>query len=85
MPDFTPSNPGAMFSASKLTTVTTSDSTALVGVRGLWVGGAGIINVLAQGDTSPVQLTVPAGTLLPIFASKVYATSTTATLIVALY
>jgi len=85
MPDYTPSNPGAMFSASKLTTVTTSDSTALVGVRGLWVGGAGIINVLAQGDTSPVQLTVPAGTLLPIFASKVYATSTTATLIVALY
>jgi len=85
MPDYTPSNPGAMFSASKLTTVTTSDSTALVGVRGLWVGGAGIINVLAQGDTAPVQLTVPAGTLLPIFASKVYATSTTATLIVALY
>ena len=85
MPDYTPSNPGAMFSASKLTTVTTSDSTALVGVRGLWVGGAGVINVLAQGDTSPVQLTVPAGTLLPIFASKVYATSTTATLIVALY
>lgn len=85
MPDYTPSNPGAMFSASKLTTVTTSDSTALVGVRGLWVGGAGIINVLAQGDTSPVQLTVPAGTLLPIFATKVYATSTTATLIVALY
>lgn len=85
MPDYTPSNPGAMFSASKLTTVTTSDSTALVGVRGLWVGGAGVINVLAQGDTSPVQLTVPAGTLLPIFATKVYATSTTATLIVALY
>lgn len=74
-----------MFSASKLTIVTTSDSTALVGVRGLWVGGAGVINVLAQGDTSPVQLTVPAGTLLPIFATKVYATSTTATLIVALY
>lgn len=85
MADYTPSNPGAMFSASKLTIVTPSDSTALVGVRGLWVGGAGIINVLAQGDTAPVQLTVPAGTLLPIFASKVYATSTTATLIVALY
>ena len=85
MADYTPSNPVALFSASKLTTVTTSDSTALVGVRGLWVGGAGIINVLAQGDTSPVQLTVPAGTLLPIFATKVYATSTTATLIVALY
>ena len=85
MADYTTSNPGAMFSASKLTIVTTSDSTALVGVRGLWVGGAGVINVLAQGDTSPVQLTVPAGTLLPIFATKVYATSTTATLIVALY
>ena len=85
MADFTPSNPGALFSASKLTIVVPSDSTNLIGVRGLWVGGAGVINVLAQNDTSPVQLTVPAGTLLPIFATRVYATSTTATLIVALY
>lgn len=85
MADFTPTNPGALFSASRLTTVTPSDATTLTGVRGLFVGGAGVINVLAQGDTSPVQLTVAAGTLLPIFATKVYATSTTATLIVALY
>ena len=83
--DFTPSNPGALFSASKLATVTPSDSTDLGAVRALYVGGAGVINVLAQGDTSPVQITVPAGTLLPIFASKVYLTSTTATLIVAMY
>lgn len=84
MADYTPSNPGAMFSGSKLSIVVPSDSTNLVGVRGLWVGGAGVINVLAQSDTVPVQLTVPAGTLLPIFAARVYATSTTATLIVAL-
>ena len=83
--DFTPSNPGAMFSASKLTAVTPSDSTDLGAVRALFVGGAGNISVLAQGDTSPVVFTVPAGTILPIFASKVYATGTDATNIVAMY
>lgn len=85
MADVRDSNPSAMFSANKLTSVTPSDSTDLVGVRALYVGGAGNINVLAYGDTSPVVLTVSAGTILPIFAKRVYATSTTATLIVAMY
>lgn len=85
MADVRDSNPSAMFSANKLTSVTPSDSTDLVGVRALYVGGAGNINVLAYGDTSPVVLAVSAGTILPIFAKRVYATSTTATLIVAMY
>jgi len=84
MPDFTPSNPGALFSALKLTAVTPSDATTLVGVRALWIGGAGVVSVIAANDTAAVSLTVPAGTLLPIFASKVMA-ATTATLIVAMY
>lgn len=84
MPDFTPSNPGAMFPAYKLTAVTPSDSTELVGVRALWVGGAGTVSVIACNDTSAVSLTVPAGTLLPIFARKVMAASS-ATNIVAFY
>ena len=83
--NFTPTNPGAMFSASKLAAVTPSDSTDLGAVRALFVGGAGDISVLAQDDASPVVLTVPAGIILPIFASKVYATNTTATNIVAMY
>lgn len=84
MADFTPSNPGALFSASKLVSVTPSDTTDLSGCRGIYVGGAGIVSVIAQNDTSAVSITVPAGTLLPIFAKKVMA-ATTATLIVAFY
>jgi hypothetical protein len=85
MADVRDSNPSALFSANKLTSVTPSDATELVGVRALYVGGAGDINVLAYDDSSPVVLNVPAGTILPIFAKKVYSTSTTATLIVAMY
>lgn len=84
MPDFTPSNPGALFPALKLTAVTPSDATVLTGVRALWVGGAGSVSVIACNDTAAVSLTVPAGTLLPIFAKKVMA-ATTATNIVAFY
>lgn len=84
MPDFTPSNPGALFPAYKLTAVTPSDTTVLTGVRALWVGGAGNVSVIACNDTAAVTLTVPAGTLLPIFAIKVMA-ATTATNIVAMY
>jgi len=84
MPDFTPSNPQAMFPAYKLTAVTPSDTTELVGVRALWIGGAGTVVVIACNDTSSVSLTVPAGTLLPIFAKKIMAASS-ASNIVAFY
>ena len=84
MPDFTPSNPTALFSARRLATVTPSDSTDLTGVRALWIGGAGIVSVKCVDDSTAVSLTVPAGTLLPVFAKNVMAAST-ATLIVALY
>jgi len=43
------------------------------------------VNIVACNDTAAVSLTVPAGTLLPIFVSKVMADGTSATLIVALY
>jgi hypothetical protein len=84
MPDFTPSNPGATFPAFKLTAVTPSDTTELVGVRALWIGGAGAVVVIACNDTASVSLTVPAGTLLPIFAKKIMA-ATSASNIVAFY
>ncbi len=85
MPDFTPSNPGAMFPAYKLAAVTPSNDTLLTGCRGLWVGGAGTVNVMACNDTAAVSFTVPAGTLLPVFALKVMATGTSATNIIAFY
>lgn len=84
MPDFTPSNPTALFSARRVAAVTPSDSTDLTGCRALWVGGAGIVSLKCVDDSAAVSLTVPAGTLLPVFAKNVMA-ATSATLIVALY
>lgn len=84
MPDFTPSNPGALFPAYQLRAVTPSDTTDLSGCRGLFVGGAGTVVVMACNDTAAVSLTVPSGTLLPIFVKRVMAASS-ATNIVAFY
>lgn len=84
MPDFTPSQPGPMFPAHRLTAVTPSDSTDLSGCRALWVGGAGNLVVMATNDTVAVTMVVAANTLIPVFARRVMA-ATTATSIVALY
>ena len=58
---------------------------AVAGSRGLWVGGAGNVAVVtAQGDS--VTFTgVPAGYLLQVAVSRVLATGTTATNLLALY
>jgi hypothetical protein len=85
MPDFTPSNPTALFSARRLATVTPSDSTDLTGVRALWVGGTGNLSIKCVDDSAAVTIAIPnAGVLLPLFVSRVIA-ATTATSIVALY
>jgi hypothetical protein len=84
MPDFTPSNPTALFSARRVAAVTPSDSTDLTGCRALWIGGAGNVALRCVDDTNTVTLVVPAGTLLPVFAARVMA-ATTATSIVAFY
>ena len=70
----------------KAAAVTKSDSTVLPATRGLYVGGAGNINVVMAGDSvAQVLLAVPAGTTLPISVTKVMSASTSATSIVALY
>lgn len=52
--------------------------------RGVWVGGAGNLNVdMANGDTVLFS-GIAAGTFLPIQVKRIRSTSTTATLIVAL-
>lgn len=85
MPDFTPSNPGALFSARKVAAVTPSDSTDLTGCRALWIGGAGNLSLKCVDDSAAVTIAIPnAGVLLPVFAARVMA-ATTATSIVALY
>ena len=66
--------------------VTPSDSVSLTNdSRGLFVGGAGNISVLMSGGTSVTFTGVVAGSILPIRANRVNATSTTATDIVSLY
>lgn len=84
MPDFTPSNPTALFSARRLAAVTPSDSTDLTGVRAVWVGGAGNLVLKGVDDSAAVTLVVPAGVLIPVFVARVMA-ATTATSLVALY
>lgn len=85
MPDFTPSNPTALFSARRVAAVTPSDSTDLTGCRALWIGGAGNLSLKCVDDSAAVTIAIPsAGVLLPVFAARVMA-ATTATSIVALY
>jgi hypothetical protein len=65
--------------------VTPSDSTVLTGVRGIYVGGTGDLTVVGgDGATTVTFKAVPVGTVLNISPSKVKATGTTATLLVAL-
>lgn len=70
--------------ASKAVTVTPSDTVAITGltVKQLHVGGAGIVQAVINGVTVP--FTMPAGGKIDAAVQRVNATSTTATLIVAL-
>lgn len=74
-------------SAFQAAAITPSDSTELVKMtKGLYVGGSGDVKVLLAGDTVPVTFSsVTAGTILPIRVARVYATGTTAILMLALY
>ena len=73
--------------ASSAFAITPHDSNALTNVvRGIYVGGAGDIKVNMAGTGTAVVFTgVPAGTLLPIRATLVYATDTDATSLVGIY
>ncbi len=70
--------------ATHAAAVTPNDSTDLSDVtRWVWVGGAGNLAVIMQDGSTPTLTGVPAGSLLPIRVSRVKATGTTATTIVA--
>lgn len=51
--------------------------------RGLYVGGAGDVAVTTIGGTTATFIDVPAGAVLPIRATRVESTGTTATNIIA--
>lgn len=53
--------------------------------RGIWVGGAGNLRVTTVGGETVTFSGVPAGTMLDVMVKRVLATSTTATLIVAVW
>jgi len=77
----------ATVSAHRASAVTTSDAT-IYGqpTRALYIGAAGNLTVdMADGGSSVLFVGVQGGTLLPIQVTRVYATGTTATSIVALY
>ena len=77
----------ATVSAHRASAVTASDATVYAQpTRGLYVGTAGNITVdMADGGSPILFVGVQGGTLLPLQVTRVYATGTTATNIVALY
>jgi hypothetical protein len=81
--------PGAlqeMVPNSSFRTVTPSDTYSIKGgpARALYVGGAGDVAALNENGVAVTFTAVPAGAVLPIVTSRVNATNTTATNIVAL-
>jgi hypothetical protein len=72
--------------ASDGAAVTPSDTVDLaVAPRRLWIGGAGNVKINTLAGNALTYTAVPAGVYLQIRASRVFATGTTATNIVAEY
>lgn len=65
--------------------VTPNDTTELATIpKGLWVGGTGDVRLKGVNGSAVTFTAVPAGHIIPVRASIVYATGTTATGIIAL-
>lgn len=64
--------------------VTPHDTDPQSSARGLYVGGAGNVAVITRDKAAVTFSAVPAGAILPINVTRVLATGTTATLILAL-
>jgi hypothetical protein len=66
--------------------VTPNDSTVLDRTRGVYVGTTGDLTVDMHGEGDSILFaSVPAGSLLPLCVTKIYATGTTADEIVAVF
>ena len=66
--------------------VTPSDSADLAKpTRGLYIGGAGNVKLDTEGGTAVTFNGLTAGSILPVRTTRVYATGTTATDIIAMY
>ena len=71
--------------ATNAVLVTPSNSVDLTDVtRAVYVGGGGDMKVTMQDSGTVLFSGIPAGTTLPIRVSRIWSTTTTATLIIAL-
>jgi hypothetical protein len=76
----------ALDGAIDATLVTPGESALTDGpTRAVYVGGSGHLNVTMVGGTTVLFSNVAAGTVLPLQVTHILSSSTTATLIVALY
>ena len=84
--DFATLAPGLSAPAALAVAIVPNNSTDFgFATRGIYVGGGGDVRVDMQGGGSPVTFFgVAAGSLLPIRASRVYVTGTTATNLIGL-
>lgn len=78
--------------ATHAVVITKSDTVKIVDgnsvpivTRSIYVGGTGNITCIMDKGQTVLFSSIPAGTILPIAASQVMSTGTTATLMVALY
>lgn len=72
--------------ATRAAAVTPSDVTVLEVTQGLYVGVGGNVALILAGDTVAVTFkNVAQGAIMPVAATKVMSTNTTATDLVALY
>jgi hypothetical protein len=71
--------------SAEVVDVSVADQTLDAISKGIFVGGAGVLEVDMVGAGSAIQFTCQAGQLLPIQVRKVLNANTTAALIVALY
>ena len=87
MPDnFANMRSGLSDVASHAAAVTPDDAVDLTTpARGLYIGGAGNVEVVTVGCETVIFTAVPEGTVLPIRCTRVRAAGTTATGIIALW
>ena len=84
--DFVGHAVGLSSPATHAAAVTPSDTVDLTDVsRYLWVGAAGDVTVITLGGETALFKAVPAGTLIPIRATRVKATGTASTSITAMW
>jgi hypothetical protein len=66
--------------------VTTSDGAdQAFTTRGIYVGVAGNVKVTTAGGNAVTFVAVPAGSILPVRAARIWATGTTATNLIGMY